>query len=102
LPRTVRSITAWGALLPAALLLSVLLALLVTGYAWIAVGLLLLPWLLKILLLARAQRRRGLPPALARASGALLMLGKLPQLLGLLGYHYDRLSGRASHLIEYH
>jgi hypothetical protein len=55
-----------------------------------------------MLQLAHAQRRRGLAPAVARASGVLLMLGKFPQLLGLLGYHYDRLAGRASRLIEYH
>jgi hypothetical protein len=30
-----------------------------------------------------------------------LMLGKVPQFIGLIGYHFDRLSGRASRLIEY-
>jgi hypothetical protein len=29
------------------------------------------------------------------------MLGKLPQLLGLISYHRNRISGRASRLIEY-
>jgi hypothetical protein len=101
-PRTVRSITAWGALLPGALVLAIALALLVSPYAWLAVLAIALLWLLKILQLSHAQRRRGLPPQLARASGLLLMLGKLPQVLGLLGYHYDRLAGRASRLIEYH
>jgi hypothetical protein len=101
-PRTVRSITVWGALLPASLLLAVLIACLITPLAWIAVLLVALPWPLKMLQLAHAQRRRGLAPPVARASGVLLMLGKFPQLLGLLGYHYDRLAGRASRLIEYH
>jgi hypothetical protein len=101
-PRTVRSITTWGALLPTLLALCVLLGVLVSPYAWLLGMLLALLWPLKMLQLAQAQRRRGLPAELARASGVLLMLGKLPQMLGLLGYHYDRLSGRASRLIEYH
>ena len=100
-PRTVLSITVWGALLPAALLVALLVACLITPLAWIAVLLLVLPWPLKMLQLARLQRRRGLTAAVARASGVLLMLGKFPQLLGLLGYHYDRLAGRTSTLIEY-
>jgi hypothetical protein len=29
------------------------------------------------------------------------MFGKLPQFLGLIGYHLDRLSGRTSRLIEH-
>ena len=101
-PRTVRSITLWGGLLPALMLCGVVCALLISPYVWLVVLLLALLWPLKMLQLAQAERRRGLPPMLARASGALLMLGKLPQLLGLLGYHYDRLVGRSSRLIEYH
>jgi|ERR1700733_1753089 hypothetical protein len=47
------------------------------------------------------NRRRGLSAKLARASGILLMVGKLPQFLGLVGFHFDPLSWRASRLIEY-
>ena len=101
-PRTVRSITTWGALLPVTLILCVVLALALTPWAWILVALLALAWPLKMLQLAHAQRRRGLPPPVARAAGVLLILGKLPQLFGLLGYHCDRLAGRSSRLIEYH
>jgi cellulose synthase/poly-beta-1,6-N-acetylglucosamine synthase-like glycosyltransferase len=100
-PRTVRSIVAWGGIMPAMLLLAILLALLVNPLWWIGVGLLLLPWPLRMVQLAGRQRRRGLSAKLAWASGILLMVGKLPQFLGLLGFHFDRLSGRASRLIEY-
>ena len=100
-PRTVRSIIVWGGAMPAMLMLAVLLALTVDAQWWIAAALLLAPWPVRMAQLAQRQRRRGLSARVARASGTLLMLGKLPQLLGLIGYHFDRLSGRASRLIEY-
>jgi GT2 family glycosyltransferase len=86
--RTVRSVFA-------------LLALVLNSRWWIAAALLVLPWPLRMAQLARRQRRRGLSPPVARASGILLMLGKFPQFLGLIGYHRDRLTGHASRLIEY-
>jgi hypothetical protein len=100
-PRTVRSIFAWGGVMPAMLVLAIVLALALTPWWWIAVGLLLLPWPLRMAQLAKRQARRGLSPRVARASGVLLMFGKLPQFLGLIGYHLDRLSGRTSRLIEH-
>ena len=51
--------------------------------------------------LARRKRRRGLTPSVARASGILLMLGKVPQFSGLMSYYRNRSSGRALGLIEY-
>ena len=67
----------------------------------IAAALLLLPWPLRMMQLATRQRGRGLTPRVARASGILLMLGKLPQFLGLMSYYMNRSAGRASSLIEY-
>jgi cellulose synthase/poly-beta-1,6-N-acetylglucosamine synthase-like glycosyltransferase len=100
-PRTVRSIVIWGGVMPMMLMLAILLALTVAAQWWIAAAFLLAPWPVRMAQLAQRQRRRGLSAKVARASGTLLMLGKLPQLLGLIGYHFDRLSGRASRLIEY-
>jgi hypothetical protein len=100
-PRTVRSIIAWGGAAPAMLVLAIVLALALTPWWWVAVGLLLIPWPLRMALLAKRQARRGLSPRVARASGVLLMFGKLPQFIGLIGYHFDRLSGRSSRLIEH-
>jgi glycosyltransferase involved in cell wall biosynthesis len=100
-PRTVRSILFWGGLMPTMLLVAILLALTFNPRWWIAAALLLIPCPLRMVQLTRRQRRRGLSARVARTSGILLMFGKLPQFLGLIGYHRDRLSGRSSRLIEY-
>jgi len=100
-PRTVRSIVAWGGIMPAALLAAVLLALAVSPLWWPVAAALLLIWPVRMAQLALRQRRRGLPVRVATASGVLLMLGKVPQLLGLARFHLDRLRGRASQLVEY-
>jgi glycosyltransferase involved in cell wall biosynthesis len=100
-PRTVRSIVVWGALMPLVLLVAIVLAVTWSAWCWIAAALFFLPWPLRVAQLAQRQKHRGLSPRVAFASGFLLMLGKLPQLIGLIGYHFDRISGRASRLIEY-
>lgn len=100
-PRQVRSIVAWGGVMTGALLGTIILALTKNRWWWIAVLLVFIPWPARMLQLAMRQRRRGLSTRVARASGTLLMLGKLPQLLGLIGYYRNRLVGRASRLIEY-
>jgi hypothetical protein len=51
--------------------------------------------------LAERQRRRGLSAKVARASGVLLIVGKLAQFLGLIGYYRNRMLRRSSTLIEY-
>lgn len=100
-PRQVRSILAWGGAMPGLLLICIGLSLAVSAWWWIAAALLLLAWPMRMMQLARRQRRRGLTPRVARASGILLMLGKVPQFLGLMSYYLNRSSGRASRLIEY-
>ena len=87
--------------MPVLILLCVGLSLALSAWWWIAVALLLLPWPLRMMQLAGRQRRRGLSPKVARVSGILLMLGKVPQFLGLMSYYLNRSSGRASSLIEY-
>jgi glycosyltransferase involved in cell wall biosynthesis len=100
-PRTVRSIWLWGVGIPGSASIATLLALTVDSRWWIGVALPILACVLNITRLALRQKRRGLSAPVARASAFLLMLGKVPQLLGLIGYHRDRLSGRVSRLIEY-
>jgi GT2 family glycosyltransferase len=99
--RTVRSIMVWGGLMPAALTIGLIGALRINPYWWIVVGLILLQWPLRMVQLAVRQRRRGLSLRVAIASGFFLIIGKMPQLQGLLGYYRDRFLGRASRLIEY-
>lgn len=100
-PRTCRRIVAWGAVLPAAIGATLLLAI-VAGLWWLGgTALLLLAYPLKIARIARAKRRAGLSPRLANAAGLLLTLGSLPEFLGLARFHFNRLTGRRSRLIEY-
>jgi glycosyl transferase family 2 len=100
-PRTVRGIVLWGAILPAIAVLGALAAVAFNPRWGIVTLLAVAVTLSNSLRLALRQRRRGLRVAVACGSGLLLMLGKIPQFLGLLDYHVNRLRGRASRLIEY-
>jgi glycosyltransferase involved in cell wall biosynthesis len=100
-PRTVRSITFWGGVVPMVTVAVILMALLWNPAWWSAAAVLLLAWPIKMAQLARRQWRRGLSPRVACASGILLMLGKFPQFIGLTVYHRNRLSRRSSRLMEY-
>jgi glycosyltransferase involved in cell wall biosynthesis len=100
-PRTVRHIVLWGALMPTALIIAIVLAILVDWRWWAAAAIIFLPWPLNVVRLVLRQRRRGLSSKVARASAFFLMLGKVPQFQGLISYHRNRLRGRASHLIDW-
>ena len=100
-PRTVLSITFWGGGMSMLLPMGIVLSLTVDPRWWIVTAFLFLPWPIRMAQLTQRQRRRGLSPKVARASGILLMLGKVPQFLGLVAYHRNRLTGRRSRLIEY-
>lgn len=99
-PRTVRRILFWGALFPFALLVFVLLGFFVKPL-WLAAAGLAALWSLRVAMLIVRELRRGLRRKVAFASGLLLMIGKLPQFLGLVRFHRNRVFGRASELIEY-
>jgi glycosyltransferase involved in cell wall biosynthesis len=91
--RQVRSIWIWGLALPAACAIATIsTALLAPRWWWIPLLLLLLYPLL-ILKVARSKR--------SLAYGFFIVLGKFPQLLGMLRYKYSRARGRRSTLIEY-
>jgi glycosyltransferase involved in cell wall biosynthesis len=97
----VRSIVFWGGAMTSLLLTTIILALTVSSWCWVAVLLAVLPWPVRMAQLAKQQRRRGLSAKVARASGILLILGKLAQFLGLISYYRNRSAGRSSSLIEY-
>ncbi len=99
--RTVRSIVFWGAGLPTAVLAAMALALCRDTHWWFAAIIGFGAWPLNAARLAIRQRSRGLSKKVARASGGLLMIGKFPQLLGVVGFHVNRLMRRTSVLIEY-
>ena len=100
-PHIVRSITFWGGFMPVLFTMGVLLSLIGDPRWWIAPIVILLAWPIRMVQLTRRQLRRGLSLKVARASGILLMVGKIPQFLGLMHYHANRLAGRKSELIEY-
>ncbi len=100
-PRTVRSIIFWGGGMTTLLLACVLRSVLMDPRWWTVTLLVFLPWPIRMVQLMKRQFRRGLPLRLARASGVLLMVGKIPQFLGLIAYHRNRLTGRRSRLIEH-
>ena len=56
-PHSVRSIAAWGGVMPTLLLVAMMLALTVNRSWWIAAALLLLPWPLRMLQVAERERR---------------------------------------------
>ncbi len=99
--RATRRIVAWGAALPLTIAALLVLGLLASAWFLLAAMVLLLAYPAKMMQVARAKRRHGLDPRTARASGILLMLGKIPELFGFVRYHRNRWLGRDSHLIEY-
>lgn len=98
--RQCRSIVAWGGVYPA-----LLAATLAIGFAWspawIAAAVLAVVWPAQVLRLTVKERRAGLPPRLAQASGFFLMLGKFAEFAGIVRYATNRLLRRAPRLIEY-
>ena len=100
-PRTTHSIIFWGGVMPLVLVGAVTLAIFASPYWWLLVGPVLLLWAMHVLQIALRKLRTGLNVKLAGASGVLLMIGKIPQLMGFAEFHRNRLMGRASRLIEH-
>lgn len=97
--RQCNSIIAWGGVLPC-LVLGFLILGAVSWHGWLAVAAaLVLLWIAQIARLT--ANRRDLPFRLSLANSWFLLLGKFPQLLGMIQYKLARLAGRNSHLIEY-
>jgi GT2 family glycosyltransferase len=90
----VRSILEWTVVLP----------MLAIGLAWLTWGFSLLGFGLYALLYRRIRAHRlehGDEPALASLYARYCMLGKFPQLCGILTYWFNQAWGRRSALIEY-
>jgi GT2 family glycosyltransferase len=100
-PYQVRNILFWGGAMTSLLVIAVILAVTVSPWWWVAVLLAFLIWPVRMAQLAVRQKRRGLSARVARASGILLIVGKLAQFLGLISYYRNRMLKRSSTLIEY-
>ena len=97
-----RRILIWGGALPALALLGLVLSLSTAQSAWLFLPIACLGlYALNIVRLYPRRRADGLPPRIARASALLLIIGKLPEFLGLLTFHRNRMLGRGSRIMEY-
>jgi len=101
LPRTILSIIFWGGFVPPAMATVVALAIYDSPSWWFVVGLALLTWPVRVIRITRRRLARGLTLKVASASAVLLTIGKLPEFIGFVQYHRNRLMGRASRLIEH-
>lgn len=74
-----------------------------SNWFWGAILLPLAPvvYPLQMVRVYRRRRRAGLDAASARWYALFVILGKVPQMLGQLAYHWDRLRGTRRPLIEY-
>jgi glycosyltransferase involved in cell wall biosynthesis len=99
--RSVLGIAAWGFAMPSLLFIAILLASSIGGRWWILVAIIWIVWPLQVARLIYRQKRRGLRVKIAVASSISLVLGKVPQFLGLTAFYLNRALGRASQLIEY-
>ncbi|MBA3908684.1 MAG: glycosyl transferase [Rhodobacter sp.] len=65
------------------------------------VGLLVAPWMAGLILLAYVLQTLRLIHRLGLEQGAFLVLGKLPEAIGVIEYHLNRIRRRRTGLIEY-
>ena len=99
-PRTILSIIFWGGFAPGYGQV-VALAIYDSPSWWFVVGLALLTWPVRVIRIARRRLARGLTLRVATASAVLLTIGKIPEFIGFVQYHRNRLMGRTSRLIEH-
>lgn len=93
--RDVRSIVVWGGLFP---LVAILAAWPTAGLSLVALPAL---YAAQIWRIARAQRGRGRSASHSRVYAVFTVLGKFPQLQGVLWYWSNRVRGRKTRIIEY-
>ena len=99
--RACHSIMVWGGAVPALIVLGLGLAATVDSL-WSLLSLSLVVALsAKILQIAMRKKRQGLPLKVAAAAGLFLMIGKLPQLFGVIRFHKSLMIKKRSSLIEY-
>ncbi len=92
--KELRSVAFWGGLVPTAFFVSLFVL-------PIAAGMLLAVYLLFILKIAVRRKRMGNSSRVALAYGALILTGKIPELLGFIQFWKNKLLSRKHELIEY-
>ena len=96
----VNSIILWGGILPALIVLLALAAFALPALAWVAL-LLAAVFPVQIARIGWRKHRSGVPLGFALASAFFLMVGKLPQLTGVIRYRRTRAAAKAPTIIEY-
>jgi glycosyltransferase involved in cell wall biosynthesis len=96
----VNSILLWGGIVPGVALLCALIAFARPAFGWFAL-LALLAYPAQIARIGWRKWRGGASFGFAFASAFFLMLGKIPQLSGVLLYRRSRASAQAPRIIEY-
>jgi hypothetical protein len=99
--REMKSVLRWTVIVPAIILLSAIVLLIVApNYAWLA-ALMLLVYPLLTIKIAVLDRRTGLGMRGALLYGFFVTLGNFVQLFGMIKYWLSRARGKRSTLIEY-
>jgi len=101
--RRIGSALFWGLVVPGGAIATIVAGALVgcLQLGALAVGLALAAYLALVLRIVRRRLAHGDAARDARDYALFCVLGKLPESLGALRYHTDRLRGRASPIIEY-
>ncbi len=99
--KQVKSMTAWGLVLPLVLVVLCVLGVLLSVWCFALAGLLLLGYPLMWLKVYRHRRGRGAARCDARVYATFTLLGKFANVRGAMTYWMNRLRGKRSGLIEY-
>ncbi len=99
--RQVRSALFWGLVVPLFAFAAIIAALWLTAWAWALVGLAALGYVRLMVRIYHQRRQHGDDASMAWPYSVFCVLGKWPQLAGIVRYHTGRLSNRKARLIEY-
>ena len=99
--RHVRSAVFWGLIAPLAAVVTACAALAAVAWVWLGLVFWAGGYGLLMLRIYRHRRRRGDSARFALLYAAFCVLAKVPQCVGVLQYHLDRLRDRRPALIEY-
>jgi hypothetical protein len=99
--RQLRSSLFWGAVAPFLLIVSLVAAILWVPWAWLVVAVVMAGYVQLLSRIARQRRAHGDDARGARVYALFCVLGKWPQLLGIMTYYANRSLGKKARIMEY-
>lgn len=99
--RTCRRITLWGFVIPLLCAVSLVVGLFINRWLLTLALVLAAAFPLQMARLIFRETRKGTNIRLACVIGALFTIGKVPEFMGLIKFHWDRVLGRRAQIIEY-